>query len=227
MKKIKTTIAFIIMAFLITSCTTGEKVKLNETTTLKGTISTSEITKDNETKKINILTLDEPIIIDGTSVNKIEIDYDKDLKDNTETSITGTIKSNNDGDSNVKYSLEVNDIENAFSYINTFSNNKFSVTIPAELMKIVTIKKVDDTIIIYSSNNIEAGGEACRFTALDNASFRKLTKEKSSYEKVKSNKDLTIIVEYPTDNEYTEKYFNEYEQIMNSLGAIKNSVRIK
>ena len=227
MKKIKTTIAFIIMAFLITSCTTGEKVKLNETTTLKGTISTSEITKDNETKKINILTLDEPIIIDGTSVNKIEIDYDKDLKDNTETSITGTIKSNNDGDSSVKYSLEVNDIENAFSYINTFSNNKFSVTIPAELMKIVTVKKVDDTIIIYSSNNIEAGGEACRFTALDNASFRKLTKEKSSYEKVKSNKDLTIIVEYPTDNEYTEKYFNEYEQIMNSLGAIKNSVRIK
>lgn len=227
MKKIRTTIAFIIMALLITSCTTGEKVKVNETTTLKGTISISEITIDNETKKISILNLDEPIIIDGTSVNKIEIDYDKDLKDDSETSITGTIKSNGDGDANIKYSLEVDDIENSFSYINTFSNDKFSLTIPAELMKTVTIKKEDDSIIIYSSNNMDAGGEAFRFVALDNASFRKLNNEKGSFEKVKSNTKTTIVVMYPTGNQYNDKYFNEYEQIMNSLSTIKNSVRIK
>ena len=227
MKKIKTTIAFIIMAFLITSCTTGEKVKLNETTTLKGTISTSEITKDNETKKINILTLDEPIIIDGTSVNKIEIDYDKDLKDNTETSITGTIKNNGEGNANVKYSIEVDDIENALSYINTFSNDKFSITIPANLMKIATVKKIDNGFIIYSSNNMEYGGEACRLIAMDSDEFKKLTKENSNFEKVKSDKNITVIIKYPTDNEYSDEYFNEYEKVMNSITQIKNSVRIK
>ncbi len=227
MKKIRTTIALIITVLLITSCTTGEKVKVNETTTLKGTISTSEVTIDNETKKISVLNLDEPIIIDGTSVNKIERDYDKDLKDDGETSITGTIKSNDNGDANTKYSLAVDDIENTFSYINKFSNDKFSLTIPADLMKIVTIKKEDDSIIIYSSNNMDSGGEACRFVALDTASFKKLNSEKGSYEKVKSNTNMTIIVVYPTGNQYNEKNFNEYEQIMNSLGAIKNSVRIK
>ncbi len=227
MKKIKTTIAFILITLLLTSCTSGEKLKVNETATLKGTITTSEITKDNETKKINILNLDKPIIIDGTAINKIEIDYDKDLKDDSETSITGTIKSNSDGDANTKYSIEVNDIDNALSYINTFSNDKFSLTIPAELMRIITVKKIDDGIIIYSSNNMNAGGEAYRFIALDNASFKKLTKEKGSYEKVVSNKDTTIIIEYPTDNEYEDKYFNEYEKVMDALPSIKNSVRIK
>ena len=227
MKKIRNFIAFLLILILLTSCGKSEKIKLNDKTTLKGTITTSEITKDNETKKISILNLDKPIIIDGTSINKIELEYDKDLKDNTETSITGTIKNNEEGNANIKYSIEVDDIENALSYINTFSNDKFSITIPANLMKIVTDKKIDDGFIIYSSKNMEYGGEACRFIAMKSQDFKNLTKDNSNYEKVKSDKDLTIIIKYPTDNEYADQYFDEYEQIMDSIISIKNSVRIK
>ena len=74
---------------------------------------------------------------------------------------------------------------------------------------------------------MEYGGEACRLIAMDSDEFKKLTKENSNFEKVKSDKNITVIIKYPTDNEYSDEYFNEYEKVMNSITQIKNSVRIK
>ena len=93
-------------------------------------------------KMISVLTLEEPVVIDGEIVRKIELEYDKDLKTDTDITITGTIKDN--GNSTYEYLFSASSINDILSYVNTFSNEDFSITIPVELMKELFVEKIDN-----------------------------------------------------------------------------------
>lgn len=227
MKKFKKILLLLGLTILLTNCG-KEELELNKEVTLTGTISTSEIITNNETKKVNILNLDEPIIIEGNTIKKIELEYDKGLKDNSEISIKGTLKSNSDSKTDLSYSLDVLDIDDILSYINTFSNEEFSVTIPPEIMKIVAIKKIDNGYIIYNSNDMLDNNEVFRIIAVSNSEFKELTKNESTYiEKAKSDKEKTIVIKYPRNTEYQEEYLKVTQDIISQIDTIKNNVRIK
>lgn len=227
MKKFKRILLLLGLTILLTNCG-KEELELNKEVTLTGTISTSEIITNNETKKVNILNLDEPIIIEGNTIKKIELEYDKGLKDNSEISIKGTLKSNSDSKTDLSYSLDVLDIDDILSYINTFSNEEFSVTIPPEIMKIVAIKKIDNGYIIYNSNDMLDNNEVFRIIAVSNSEFKELTKNESTYiEKAKSDKEKTIVIKYPRNTEYQEEYLKVTQDIISQIDTIKNNVRIK
>ena len=226
MKAFKKTIIIILLTIILTSCATKEKYVVNEETNLKGKIVTQEVTRDGETKTITVLELEKEINIDGTNDKKIEINYNKDLKDNTETTLKGTIKENS-GDSDLSYSFEVDDVENILSYINTFSNQDFQMTIPAPLMKITTITEIKDGFIVYSTSNMPNGGEVFRIQSVPNSKFKQLNKSTTYYEKVTSDTEKTIIIIYPTGSEYTEEYEDEYIKIADEINSIKDSIRIK
>ena len=72
MKKLKKIIVFASIFMFLTGCQ-NNKFKINEEVTLTGKITNSEIIKDNEKRKVSILNLDEPIIINGTKIKKIEL----------------------------------------------------------------------------------------------------------------------------------------------------------
>ncbi len=76
--------------------------KINEEITLKGDIDEVEIIEDGNYYQIQVLTLEEPIIIDGTEINKLEIDTDHLIEENE---ITGTLKE--DSLSGLSYSIKV------------------------------------------------------------------------------------------------------------------------
>ena len=90
MKNVKKCITLIFISLLLTGCQ-KEKFNINEEVILRGKVTTREIIENNESYKVNILNLDEPIIINGTKVKKIELDYDKDLKNDKELEIKGII----------------------------------------------------------------------------------------------------------------------------------------
>ena len=227
MKKFKKIAALIIMTLILTNCG-KEKLKLNEEIELSGTVTIKEITENNEQKKISILNLDKPFIIDGNTINKIELDYDKDIKNNSELTIKGVLKNNEDSSSDLAYSFSVEDISDILSYINTFSNDEFSMTIPAELIKISTIEKIENGFIVYSTANMKNGGEVFRIISVSNDEFKVLNKNENSYiEKITSSKEKTVIIKYPTTEEYSDEYFSDYEKIANQINIIKNNVRLK
>ena len=58
-------------------------------------------------------------------VNKIEIEYDKDLKENTKTTIEGTIKENNGS-----YSIEVDDIDKIYKSLDYISQKNYLKELP-------------------------------------------------------------------------------------------------
>lgn len=227
MKKIRRIFTLLAMSMLLTNCG-KEKLKLNQEIELTGTVTIKEVTENNETKKVSILNLDEPVVIDGNTIHKIELDYDKDLKNNSELTIKGTLKNNDDSKLDLDYSFVVEDISDILSYINTFSNDEFSMTIPAELIKISTIEKIADGFIVYSTSNLENGGEVFRIISVTNEEFKTLNRNENSYiEKITSTKEKTIIIKYPTTQEYSEENFADYEKIASQINIIKNNVRLK
>ena len=142
MKKLKKLVAFIIFSLILTGCQEN-KFKIDEEVTLTGKITNSEIIQNDEKHKVSILNLDEPIFVDGTRINKIEIEYDKDLKENNEITITGKIKNNSDSHVDLAYSFSVTDVDDILSYINTFSNDDFQMTIPTSIIKTCSIERID------------------------------------------------------------------------------------
>lgn len=223
MKKFKKIAVLLLITLLLTNC--GEKkLELNQEVTLTGKVTVKEVTENDKKTKVSYFELDEPIIIDGEKIYQIELDYDKEIKNNSELSITGTI-TNND---NSSLSLTVSDIDDILSYINTFSNEEFSMTIPASLIKISTIKRIDNGFIIYSTSNMSNGGEVFRIISVTNDEFKQLNKNETKYiEKITSTKEKTIIIQYPSTIEYTEENFTDYETIANSINTIKDNVRFK
>lgn len=226
MKKAKIFLLLWIGILLLTSCTNKE-YELNQKITLKGTITTSEITKDNQTYKINILNLETPIIIDGTKINKIAIDYDKSLREDTEVTIDGTITANKQEILDLEYAITVNDIDNILSYINTFSNEDFSMTVPVNIIKICNIKTVENGFAIYKADKSNHEIEMFRVIAVSKEEFNTLREnEEISIEKVTSNREKTIIILYSSE-EYEDDDYEEYETILRSVDSIKETVVLK
>lgn len=219
MQKYKKIILLILITLIITNC--GNKnYKLNEEITLKGRISTTEITKDNETKKVKVLNLDEPIIIDGTKINKIEIDYDKGIKDDYDITIMGKITENNSSNGDLSYSFKVSDIDNILSFINTFGNDDFTFAIPSELMKKINVKEIDKGFTIYSSEN----SEILSIKAVSKAEFNKINT--GNIEKVTSNRNKVVIIEFSSTDKENDNYETASE-VLNELPKIKSTVQLK
>ncbi|HAB67095.1 MAG TPA: hypothetical protein DCE23_06985 [Firmicutes bacterium] len=219
MQKYKKIILLILITLIITNC--GNKnYKLNEEITLKGRISTTEITKDNETKKVKVLNLDEPIIIDGTKINKIEIDYDKGIKDDYDITIMGKITENNGSNGDLSYSFKVSDIDNILSFINTFGNDDFTFAIPSELMKKINVKEIDKGFTIYSSEN----SEILSIKAVSKAEFNKINT--GNIEKVTSNRNKVVIIEFSSTDKENDNYETASE-VLNELPKIKSTVQLK
>lgn len=227
MKRLKRILSLVAISLLLTNCG-KEKLELNKQVTLTGTVTVKEIKKDDTTTKVSILNLDEPIIIDGDTIHKIELDSDKEIKNNSEITITGTLKSNSDSAINLDYSFEVLDVDDILSYINTFTNEDFSMTIPAEIIKLCTVKQIDNGFVVYSTSNLEMGGEVFRIISVTNEEFKVLNKNENKYiEKITSTKEKTIIIQYPNENVEEYKNFKDYETIVKKITTIKDNVRLK
>lgn len=223
MKKSKKIYILLIMIIFITACS-KEEYKVSDEINVTGTITNNKTIEDGEYISKSVLNLDKPIVVNGKSVTQVEIDYDKDLKDNSKVTISGTI-SNSDTTS---YGIEVKDINEPEAYVNTFNSENFSVTIPTSLIKLCTIEKIDKGFIVYSSSNMDKGGEVFKIVSVTNKKFQELQSNESAYiEKIKSNQTNTIIIMYPTTTEYNDNNFEEYETIANSINEIKNNVTIK
>ncbi len=226
MKKILTILSILL---LITGCSKKAKTyKINDEINLEGKISTAEIMQDGKNKKVNILNLDSPIIINNTAVHKIELGYDKELKNDIEISLKGIIKDGTKSELNLDYIFEITALDNSMSIVNTFANETFSITIPTEIIDICTVKEIANGFIIYSTNNIPNGGEVLRILSVTNDEFQNLRQNKKILiEKITSNKKNTIITMYPTDNQYSKEYELEYEKIGNSINDIKENIKLK
>ncbi len=220
MRKTKILIIFTFIVLLLVGCDKSEKCEADKTTTLEQKIVINTIKKDGETKNVSILELEKAISINGVITDKIEIEYDKGLKNNTETTITGTLKAN-EGSTNLKYSIDVDSVDNILSYINTFSNDVFSVAIPAKLMKTVSIKEITDGYIIYSSGT----NEAFKIIAMKNDDYKKLSKDDIRFEKIKSNKEYSVVLIYPNNND--EETTKEEQLLSEEIENIKSSVKLK
>lgn len=223
MKKIKRIITLILMTLILTNCG-KEKLSLNEEVTLKGKITHQEVTENNITKMISVLTLDEPVVIDGDLVRKIELEYDKDLKTDTDITITGVIKDN--GDSTYNYLFSANDIDDILSYVNTFNNGTFSMTIPTNIIKEVTVTKIENGYSIKLDNN----GKKVEI-------FQVITVTKSEYELLKNDENIELevahskgdqkaIIVYSTE-EVPDNLLDTLEDINKEMPKIKGNIRLK
>lgn len=226
MKQTKVILLLWIGILILTACSTKE-YKINQQISLKGNITTQEITKDNQTYKINILNLETPIIIDGTKINKIAIDYDKSLKEDINVTIDGTIILNKQENLDLEYAITVNDIDNILSYINTFSNEDFSMTIPVDIIKICDIREIENGFAIYKKDKNNNEVELFRIITISNEEFNTLReKEEKSIEKITSNREKTSIILYSSD-EYVADDYTDYETALRSVDRIKETVVLK
>ncbi len=224
MKKFRRIITLLAFTLLLTNCG-KEKLKLNEEVTLTGEISTREITTEDGTKKVSILNLEEPVIIDGNTIHKIEIDYDKALKNNQEITITGVIKENESGD--YKYSFSVADIDDILSYINTFNSDEFSITIPVELIKIVSIEKIDNGFAIYISSDSKGKVESFRAISVTTDEYKELQKENgANIELAKSSGSKKVVLIFNSD-ELPDDTLDVQQEINSKIHSIKKGVQIK
>ena len=74
---------------------------------------------------------------------------------------------------------------------------------------------------------MDNGGEVFRIVSVSNKRFQELQNNSNAYiEKIASNQSNTVIIIYPTTNEYSEENYEEYETIGNSIESIKNNVRL-
>ena len=221
MKKLKRIITLLIMTLLLTNCG-KEKLSLNEEVTLTGRVTHQEIMDNDAIKMISVLTLEEPVVIDGDLVRKIELEYDKDLKTDTDITITGTIK-NNDG-STYNYLFSANSINDILSYVNTFSNDDFSITIPVELMKELFVEEIENgykVSIEYKNKKYEI----FRAISVSKSEYNDI-KNDSSIVLAKSNDKKKIIIVYSED-EVPEAKIDVAEDVYKSMSKITGNIRIK
>ncbi len=221
MKKFKRIITLILMTLLLTNCG-KEKLSLNEEVTLKGRITHQEVTENNSTKKISVLTLDEPIVIDGDLVRKIELEYDKDLKTDTDITISGKIK-NNSG-STYDYLFSASDIDDILSYVNTFSNDDFSITIPTDLIKEVIVNKIDNGFAIYLEHN-DIKYEIFKAIAVTNDEYQNI-KESKEIEVATKKDNKRVLIVY-SEAETPDELSDTVEKIYKSIPKIKGNIRMK
>lgn len=221
MKKFKRIITLLLMTLILTNCG-KEKLSLNEEVTLTGRITHQEITENNAMKMISVLTLDEPVVIDGDLVSKIELEYDKDLKTDQDITITGTIKDN--GDSTYDYLFSASSINDILSYVNTFSNNDFSITIPVDIIKDVIVDKVDNGFKI-SIEYKDKKYEVFRAISVTKTEYNDL-KAKGEVEVAKSKDDKKIVIVY-SEEEIPEAQSDILENIDKNIPTIKGNIRIK
>ena len=223
MKKLKRIITLVLMTLLLANCG-KEKLSLNEEVTLKGRITHQEVTENNSIKKISVLTLDEPIIIDGDLVRKIELEYDKDLKTDTDITITGTIKDN--GDSTYNYLFSANSINDILSFVNTFSNDTFSMTIPTSIIKDVSVKKIDNGYTVSIDDN---GNKIEIFQAvsMSKTEYEVLKADESiDFEVADSKGDKKVLIIY-SDQEVPDHLLDILEDVNKTIPTIKGNIRIK
>lgn len=223
MKKLKRIITLVLMTLLLANCG-KEKLSLNEEVTLKGRITHQEVTENNSIKKISVLTLDEPIIIDGDLVRKIELEYDKDLKTDTDITITGTIKDN--GDSTYNYLFSANSINDILSFVNTFSNDTFSMTIPTSIIKDVSVKKIDNGYTVSIDDN---GNKIEIFQAvsMSKTEYEVLKADESiDFEVADSKGDKKVLIIY-SDQEVPDRLLDILEDVNKTIPTIKGNIRIK
>lgn len=221
MKKFRRIITLLLMTLLLTNCG-KEKLSLNEEVTLTGRITHQQITENDTMKMISVLTLEEPVVIDGEIVRKIELEYDKDLKTDTDITITGTIKDN--GDSTYDYLFSASSINDILSYVNTFSNEDFSITIPVELMKELFVEKIDNGYKV-SIEYKDKKYEVFRAISVTKAEYNNI-KNDSSIEVAKSNDTKKIIIVY-SDDDIPEEKIDVAEDIYKSMPKITGNIRIK
>jgi len=223
MKKFKRICLILISVLFVYGCTNVKEYQEDEEITLSGTIENETITIDGTTKNISVLSLEEPITIDGQEINKVEIDYDKDLKEDTVISITGKLSKNTFNDTSLTYSFDVSSIDDMFAYINTFSNDDFSMTIPAGIMPIVTIEEIENGFILKESTS---SSEIFRVVSLSKSEFNEMNNNgTSSIEKVRSDTTKVITIIYSLDTDSTSN--DNIGTIINELSNIKQGIKIK
>lgn len=226
MKNLKKIIYLCLMTIILTGCLANE-LELNKKVDLKGIIETNEITKDNQTYKVSILHLEEPIIIEGNKINQIAIDYNKLLQNDIETTISGEIITNENPNLDLQYSIKVNNIDNILSYINTFTNKDFSVTIPLDIIKICNISNVENGFTISLADQNDDLVELFRIISVSNNEFKEIRENESlKIEKITSNKEKTIILLYSKED-YKNSSYENYNQIISNINKIKDTVVIK
>ena len=221
MKRLKILTFLLLIILILAGCDKAEKYEVDKTTTLKGKIVINTIKDGEETKEVSILELEKAISINGVVTDKIEIEYDKSLKNNSETTITGTLKANT-GSTDLKYSISVDSVDNILSYINNFSNDRFSFAIPPKLMKIVTVKEINEGFIIYSANS----EEAFKIISVTPEEYKELSKNDLQMEVARNNKKFYVIIIYPKDDESKEPT-KEEQQLYKEIETIKSSIKIK
>lgn len=226
MKNLKKIIYLCLMTIILTGCLANE-LELNKKVDLKGIIETNEITKDNKTYKVSILHLEEPIIIEGNKINQIAIDYNKLLQNDIETTISGEIITNENPNLDLQYSIKVNNIDNILSYINTFTNKDFSVTIPLDIIKICNISNIENGFTISLADQNDDLVELFRIISVSNNEFKEIRENESlKIEKITSNKEKTIILLYSKED-YKNSSYENYNQIISDINKIKDTVVIK
>ncbi len=226
MKNLKKIIYLCLMTIILTGCLANE-LELNKKVDLKGIIETNEITKDNQTYKVSILHLEEPIIIEGNKINQIAIDYNKLLQNDIETTISGEIITNENPNLDLQYSIKVNNIDNILSYINTFTNKDFSVTIPLDIIKICNISNIENGFTISLADQNDDLVELFRIISVSNNKFKEIRENESlKIEKITSNKEKTVILLYSKED-YKNSSYENYNQIISNINKIKDTVVIK
>lgn len=226
MKNLKKIIYLCLMTIILTGCLANE-LELNKKVDLKGIIETNEITKDNQTYKVSILHLEEPIIIEGNKINQIAIDYNKLLQNDIETTISGEIITNENPNLDLQYSIKVNNIDNILSYINTFTNKDFSVTIPLDIIKICNISNIENGFTISLADQNDDLVELFRIISVSNNEFKEIRENESlKIKKITSNKEKTIILLYSKED-YKNSSYENYNQIISDINKIKDTVVIK
>ena len=228
MKKIikRTILSLAILS--LCACTQKENsYKIDDEVEIKGTISSKTIVEDGISREINVITPSNPIIIDNKNISEIEISYDKSIKDQKEVTIKGIIT----GDTlleDLKYAIEVNDIEDPMVLANTYHHDDFSMTIPTSIIEYCSIEKIDNGFIVYSRSNKDVGGEVFTVISLTKDEFNDMVKKDEKYiERVTSNSKKTIIMTFPTTTEYSDEFKDEYELIGNSINKVKNNIKQK
>ena len=141
--------------------------------------------------------------------------------------IKGKINNNTELSSN-DYSIIVEDVDDVSSLTNTYHHSDFSMTIPTSIIKLCSIEKTEKGFIVYSRSNKEYGGEVFTVEALTKSEFNEIRKDNTKYiEKITSNNEKTIVMEFPTTTEYGDEFAEEYETIGNSITQIKNNIKQK
>ena len=228
MKKTKKFTILILVILFLCACNKKEEYKINEDILLTGTIQVKEIINEGKKAKVTYLELEKAITINDKTISKIELNTEQELKNDTKATIKGKIEdSGNLSVLDLDYIFSVTDIDNVLSYVNSFTNGSFSFSIPANLIKICTVREIENGFIIYSKSNLEVGGEIMTIKAVTSSDFKELQNTNIQMEKVKSDSKKTIVIIYPTSNEYKEEFKDEYEQIGDQINTIKNTITIK